>query len=1082
MYSSKTKTKLAVLFAMVTACSAQAQINIPTNLMVRAPLTTKGGNLRGEYWKRPPVSVPLDGSTNPTNRIDNLIAGFGQPSGTFKATKFVYLGNDLTHVTNWLGADATSFAGQTNNLDDGVFRLSGFLNVTNAGTVSLGTTSDDGSRITIGGVDIVNNDGSHGDATVDTNVVFAAAGVYPIEVTYFNGDWTDDGTGDKLNHSGNPDPAHHGGANFHLRVAGADVNTNNAAMFYSDAGSVIVPSTYAVGAPLAKPAGSLNGEYWKRPVYSIPLDGATNPTNRIDELILGFGSPQGTFKATKLVYLGNDLTGITNWLDIDAKSFVGTTNNLDDGAFHFTGFINVTNAGATVKLGTTSDDGSRISIGGIDIVNNDGSHGDATVDTNVFFTAAGLYPIEVTYFNGDWTDDGTGDRLNHSGNPDPAHHGGANFHLRINGADVTTNTVQVLSPTGPGILVPPYLAAAPPLATTPASTNGGSSLYGEYWRRPVYSIPLDGATNPTNRIDALLDGFGPPTGTFQANSLVYLGNDLTSITNWLSADAKSYSGSVDNLDDGAFRFTGWLNVTTPKTVKLGTTSDDGSRITIAGLDIVNNDGSHGDATVDANVVFAAAGLYPIEVTYFNGDWTDDGTGDKLNHSGNPDPAHHGGANFHLRVNGADVTTNNVSLFYGPQPAAPAAAPPSLDGLLAYWNFDGTLYDSVNDFHGTARGKDPVEFVDSQAGFGKALKLDGTNWVEITGGPVNGLDSPNGSLSIAGWFKVEAFDKSWQALIAKGENSNYRVARRSDGVITNDSSIAYAGGVGEGAADTPPVNDGKWHHFVAVTDSKVTEFGTALYIDGVRHSVNTNKPALTASAKNLLIGENPDALNRQWTGQIDDISIWNRVLTSKEVTALYNGGQGLALSTVPGVKAPTVVTVLDFPFNEGKGTNTVDAVHDLVGTLGIGIGIDSNNVPVVTTRSPAGTAGDRAVTLNKPTRPLKPLVVNDRIGKTLAFATNALHHRDLDQHCHQRHAHLRRLAAHGSSETGSQQSATPNSPSTGLSASTAAFIRPMAGIMSLQSGSPARASGFFLDSTSVTNIAGKRVPRAIEITT
>ena len=74
---------------------------------------------------------------------------------------------------------------------------------------------------------------------------------------------------------------------------------------------------------------------------------------------------------------------------------------------------------------------------------------------------------------------------------------------------------------------------------------------------------------------------------------------------------------------------------------------------------------------------------------------------------------------------------------------------------------------------------------------------------------------NGSLSIAGWFKVDAFDKSWQALIAKGENLNYRIARRSD---TGDTSIAYAGGTGEGAADTPQVNDGKWHHFVAVTDA------------------------------------------------------------------------------------------------------------------------------------------------------------------------------------------------------------------------------------------------------------------------
>src|SRR5438034_4245423 len=64
------------------------------------------------------------------------------------------------------------------------------------------------------------------------NVVFAAAGLYPIEITYFNGDWTSDGTGANLNHSGNPDPSVHGGANFHLRVAGADVTTASGVMFH----------------------------------------------------------------------------------------------------------------------------------------------------------------------------------------------------------------------------------------------------------------------------------------------------------------------------------------------------------------------------------------------------------------------------------------------------------------------------------------------------------------------------------------------------------------------------------------------------------------------------------------------------------------------------------------------------------------------------------------------------------------------------------------------------------------------------------------------------------------------------------
>jgi hypothetical protein len=892
--SSKHSAVFALLSALSLTTSSLAQVNIPASLSVNPPLTTAGGSLNGEYWRRPVNSIPTDGATNPTNRIDNQINGFGRPNGTFKATRFVYLGNDLTMITSWLGADASSFAGTANNLDDGAIRLSGFINITNAGTIRLGTTSDDGSRITIGGIDVVNNDSGHGDATVDANVVFAAAGLYPIEITFFNGDWTSDGTGANLNHSGSRDSAVHGGANFHLRLAGADITTASAArLLYSAAPVVYVPAKLSVNAPLTTAGGSLKGEYWKRPINTIATDGAANLANRIDTQINSFGPPSATFRATKFVYLGNDLTHVTNWLGADASSFIGATNNLDDGAFRFSGFINITNAGR-ISLGTTSDDGSRITIGGIDVINNDSGHGDATVDANVVFTAAGLYPIEITFFNGDWTSDGTGAKLNHSGSLDPAVHGGANFHLRLAGADITTaGAARLLYPTAPAVYVPGKLAVAPPRA------SAGGSLKGEYWKRGINTIPTDGATNPTNRIDTKISSFGSPTGTFNATKFVYLGNDLTHVTNWLGADASSFVGSTaatNNLDDGAFRFSGFINVPVPGTVNLGTTSDDGSRITIGGIDVINNDSGHGDATVDANVVFTAAGLYPIEITFFNGDWTSDGTGPKLNHSGSLDPAVHGGANFHLRVAGADVTTNRAGMFF---PVAPAVTGPSTlpNGLAAYWNFDGHLLDSIKSAHGVGRGTTPLTFEDGKAGFGKAIKLNGTNFVEITGSS-NTLQFASGSLSIAGWFRVDTFDKQWQALISKGENLNYRVARRGAG-----NNIAYAGGVGEGVDDVPAITNG-WHHFAAVTDATKAKFGTALYVDGKIYGINTNKAVLAAGTANLFIGENPEARNRVWNGAIDDIALWNRVLTSDEVSALYNGGTGTALSIIPGVSAPT----------------------------------------------------------------------------------------------------------------------------------------------------------------------------------
>jgi hypothetical protein len=54
-------------------------------------------------------------------------------------------------------------------------------------------------------------------------------------------------------------------------------------------------------------------------------------------------------------------------------------------------------------------------------------------------------------------------------------------------------------------------------------------------------------------------------------------------------------------------------------------------------------------------------------------------------------------------------------------------------------------------------------------------------------------------------------------------------------------------------------------------------------------------------------------------------------------------------------------LLDFSFNEGTGTNVTDSASKLVGTLGI-VPDDTIN-PVVVAGSPAGTASDKAVSLN-----------------------------------------------------------------------------------------------------------------------
>ena len=207
-----------------------------------------------------------------------------------------------------------------------------------------------------------------------------------------------------------------------------------------------------------------------------------------------------------------------------------------------------------------------------------------------------------------------------------------------------------------------------------------------------------------------------------------------------------------------------------------------------------------------------------------------------------------------------------------------------DGLVAYWNFDTETYiDLIGGFDGTPEGTVPIPFVDGQAGFGKAIRLDGEDQeVTITGGEPDDLAFAGGSITVAGWFKVDAFDTGWQALIAKGEGTNWRIARRDPTDFMTASM-----GIAEAPQGGPAVNDGAWHHIAAIADN-TDPGGMFIYIDGVlAETTAPTLPVLAANGLRVKIGENPGALGREWQGDIDDMAIWSRPLTADEVTLLAN---------------------------------------------------------------------------------------------------------------------------------------------------------------------------------------------------
>ena len=124
------------------------------------------------------------------------------------------------------------------------------------------------------------------------------------------------------------------------------------------------------------------------------------------------------------------------------------------------------------------------------------------------------------------------------------------------------------------------------------------------------------------------------------------------------ADGDSYVGGEGDMNDGLLSFTGYVRIDNPGEVDIRSESDDGSVIWIAGTKVVDNDGGHGapGPSPDGSYNFESPGLYPIEIAWYNGNWTND-AGD------------HGGANLKVLAGGAKspVTFYTVHLMWPQSP-------------------------------------------------------------------------------------------------------------------------------------------------------------------------------------------------------------------------------------------------------------------------------------------------------------------------------------------------------------------------------------------------------------------------------
>jgi hypothetical protein len=91
--------------------------------------------------------------------------------------------------------------------------------------------------------------------------------------------------------------------------------------------------------------------------------------------------------------------------------------------------------------------------------------------------------------------------------------------------------------------------------------------------------------------------------------------------------------------------------------------------------------------------------------------------------------------------------------------------------------------------------------------------------------------------------------------------------------------------------TTTIHDGNWHHVLITYGGTSTPGGCHIYIDDTDEALTTVTNNLTASittANTLQFGDR-SASGLPYTGDLDEMAIWDAELTSGEVTAVYNSG-------------------------------------------------------------------------------------------------------------------------------------------------------------------------------------------------
>lgn len=240
-----------------------------------------------------------------------------------------------------------------------------------------------------------------------------------------------------------------------------------------------------------------------------------------------------------------------------------------------------------------------------------------------------------------------------------------------------------------------------------------------------------------------------------------------------------------------------------------------------------------------------------------------------------------------------------------------------DGLVGYWKFNegtgtSTADASLSGNSGSRVGS--TSWVSGQ--LGNAVDFSG-GYVSM-GAPANLANLHTSGMTVMAWIRPLSVGR-----IVDKDNNGYGWFL----TLKSTSTIQFRGSVFSVSSSirtsTSSIVLNTWQHVVATWDGSATGANIHLYLNGVLvdgTAVNGSGAVNSDAATPLTIGNRPIDLGASYDGAIDEVQIYNRVLSATEIQNLANPSGDTQAPSVPGGLGATATSSTQVALNWTASTD------------------------------------------------------------------------------------------------------------------------------------------------------------------